>query len=295
MGFYAPAQIVRDVREHGVEVRPVDVNLSDWDATLEPGPRAPSACMRSIATWRTTSARRTRCAWACARSRDWREDDAKLIVRARGARLHFRARSLAAHRTCRRTSSSGLPTPMPSARSASPGARRCGPPRRSAASATRTTICRCFAVNATQSLTRMASRNDHPSPPSPRKGEASSPAAAILRPAASPSRTAAHAARRGGRQRLPLPRTVAARASGLVPARRPRPARHHPQRGAAHAAVRRARHRLRPRHHPPAAGLGQWRHLHDHRGRDARSPTSSSGRRRSSASARSSWARAMSR
>src|SRR5262249_10889016 len=40
MGFYAPAQIVRDVREHGVEVRPVDVNHSDWDATLEPGSSA---------------------------------------------------------------------------------------------------------------------------------------------------------------------------------------------------------------------------------------------------------------
>ncbi|WP_300396753.1 error-prone DNA polymerase [Henriciella sp.] len=37
MGFYAPAQIVRDAREHGVEIRPVDVNLSDWDNTLEPG------------------------------------------------------------------------------------------------------------------------------------------------------------------------------------------------------------------------------------------------------------------
>ncbi|HEV3042553.1 MAG TPA: error-prone DNA polymerase [Roseiarcus sp.] len=35
MGFYAPAQIVRDAREHGVEVREVDVNLSDWDCTLE--------------------------------------------------------------------------------------------------------------------------------------------------------------------------------------------------------------------------------------------------------------------
>ena len=40
MGFYASAQIVRDVREHGVEVRPVDVNFSDYDATLEQGPRA---------------------------------------------------------------------------------------------------------------------------------------------------------------------------------------------------------------------------------------------------------------
>ncbi|HZS64503.1 MAG TPA: error-prone DNA polymerase [Xanthobacteraceae bacterium] len=35
MGFYAPAQLVRDAQEHGVEVRPVDVNLSDWDCTLE--------------------------------------------------------------------------------------------------------------------------------------------------------------------------------------------------------------------------------------------------------------------
>jgi error-prone DNA polymerase len=35
MGFYAPAQIVRDAREHGVTVRPVDVNHSDWDCTLE--------------------------------------------------------------------------------------------------------------------------------------------------------------------------------------------------------------------------------------------------------------------
>jgi error-prone DNA polymerase len=36
MGFYAPAQIVRDAREHGVEVRPVCANASRWDCTLEP-------------------------------------------------------------------------------------------------------------------------------------------------------------------------------------------------------------------------------------------------------------------
>ncbi len=35
MGFYAPAQIIRDAREHGVEVRGVDVNHSRWDCTLE--------------------------------------------------------------------------------------------------------------------------------------------------------------------------------------------------------------------------------------------------------------------
>ena len=37
MGFYAPAQIIRDVREHGVEVRPVDVNSGTWGCTLEDG------------------------------------------------------------------------------------------------------------------------------------------------------------------------------------------------------------------------------------------------------------------
>ncbi|MDE0416186.1 MAG: error-prone DNA polymerase [bacterium] len=35
MGFYAPAQIVRDAREHGVEVFPVDVHASGWDNNLE--------------------------------------------------------------------------------------------------------------------------------------------------------------------------------------------------------------------------------------------------------------------
>ncbi len=35
MGFYAPAQLVRDARDHGVEVRPVDACVSGWDCTLE--------------------------------------------------------------------------------------------------------------------------------------------------------------------------------------------------------------------------------------------------------------------
>ena len=38
MGFYAPAQLVRNARDHGIEVRPVDVNASQWDCTLEPVP-----------------------------------------------------------------------------------------------------------------------------------------------------------------------------------------------------------------------------------------------------------------
>jgi error-prone DNA polymerase len=37
MGFYAPAQLVRDAQQHDVEIRPVDVNHSCWDCTLEAG------------------------------------------------------------------------------------------------------------------------------------------------------------------------------------------------------------------------------------------------------------------
>jgi error-prone DNA polymerase len=52
MGFYQPAQLVRDAREHGVEVRAPDIVASDWDCTLEPAtqpsgdPRAPRRALR---------------------------------------------------------------------------------------------------------------------------------------------------------------------------------------------------------------------------------------------------------
>ena len=35
MGFYAPAQIVRDAKEHGVTIKPIDVDMSGWDCVLE--------------------------------------------------------------------------------------------------------------------------------------------------------------------------------------------------------------------------------------------------------------------
>jgi error-prone DNA polymerase len=41
MGFYAPAQLVRDAKSHGVTVLPVDVNCSEWDSTLEPATSGP--------------------------------------------------------------------------------------------------------------------------------------------------------------------------------------------------------------------------------------------------------------
>jgi len=46
MGFYAPAQIVRDAREHGVEVRHPDVNASEYDCTLEPRPKGRRRAVR---------------------------------------------------------------------------------------------------------------------------------------------------------------------------------------------------------------------------------------------------------
>ena len=75
LGFYAPAQLVRDAREHGVEVREVDVNLSDWDCTLEPLIRSfgqrlqrERAFIPATPRWRRTYAPRMRCAWASGRS-----------------------------------------------------------------------------------------------------------------------------------------------------------------------------------------------------------------------------------
>ncbi len=46
MGFYAPAQIVRDAREHGVKVHEVDVNFSDWDNIIEARSTAYSQCVQ---------------------------------------------------------------------------------------------------------------------------------------------------------------------------------------------------------------------------------------------------------
>jgi error-prone DNA polymerase len=63
MGFYAPAQIVRDAREHDVEVRPIDMLASGWDNRLEVGRRIrqPPASPHQGPT-RPTPARRARAA-----------------------------------------------------------------------------------------------------------------------------------------------------------------------------------------------------------------------------------------
>lgn len=64
MGFYAPAQIVRDAQEHGVEVRPVDINESFWDNVMEPDGRGGLALrlgFRQIKAMREEEGR-----WICA-------------------------------------------------------------------------------------------------------------------------------------------------------------------------------------------------------------------------------------
>ncbi|MGR6467520.1 error-prone DNA polymerase [Rhizobium sp. PAMB 3182] len=54
MGFYAPAQLVRDAREHGVDIRPVDINWSCWDSILEDGVFDPVRIERRHAEMRGT-------------------------------------------------------------------------------------------------------------------------------------------------------------------------------------------------------------------------------------------------
>ncbi|MEJ6393539.1 error-prone DNA polymerase [Gymnodinialimonas sp. 2305UL16-5] len=67
MGFYAPAQLVRDARDHGVETRPICVNHSEWDNTLE---RRPDGTLALRLGFRQI--------------KGFKEEDAGWIVAARG-------------------------------------------------------------------------------------------------------------------------------------------------------------------------------------------------------------------
>ena len=46
MGFYEPAQLIYDARKHGVAIRPIDVNASEWDCTLEPDGKTDQPALR---------------------------------------------------------------------------------------------------------------------------------------------------------------------------------------------------------------------------------------------------------
>ena len=113
MGFYAPAQIVRDAREHGVEVRPPDVNHSQWDSTLEPGPRAAERLHDLHRAMRDDLRASHAMRLGLREIKGLSEEDAKSGRGAARCFLQLRARRLAAHR---------------------PVAARAGAPRR----------CRCF-------------------------------------------------------------------------------------------------------------------------------------------------------
>jgi DNA-directed DNA polymerase III PolC len=64
MGFYAPAQIVRDAREHGVKVRPPDINASTWDNIMEPDGKGGLALRLGFR--QIKSMREEDCAWIVA-------------------------------------------------------------------------------------------------------------------------------------------------------------------------------------------------------------------------------------
>ena len=83
MGFYAPAQLIRDAREHGVEVRPADINHSDWHSTLEAdaGSRPVNARHQSMTgIMKNTHAVRL----GLHQAKGFGEDDAIRLVRQRG-------------------------------------------------------------------------------------------------------------------------------------------------------------------------------------------------------------------
>ena len=200
MGFYATAQLVRDAQEHGVEVRPVDVNRSDWDCTLEAAPLGPLHPRH--ASMQTTSAPRTRCVSACARSTASPRTGRKTIESVRGEGFDS-VRDL------------WLRTGLP--------------PR-----------------GAGEARARRRLRLARPQPPRCAVGgEGAAPRGRQGRPAAvracrdagagAGRASAADAAGPAGGRGLSPPASVAEGASGVVPARRSRCARHRPPRPVARA------------------------------------------------------------
>ncbi len=159
MGFYQPAQLVRDAREHGVKVRHPDVNLSDWDCTLEQAPALscpPPPCGEGLGVGGTlrlmlvippslslphkgggdvrqggegNTPSVSACGWsaACGRRRPGRRSSR----RARGGMPTSPRCGRAAGR--RRACWSGSPMPTPSVPWGSTAARRCGPSKASTA------------------------------------------------------------------------------------------------------------------------------------------------------------------
>ncbi len=83
LGFYAPAQIVRDAVDHGVCVLPVDVNASDWDCTLEPG-AGPGPARGSVGWGVTASPPARTLRLGLRQIKGLREEDMHRLAEARG-------------------------------------------------------------------------------------------------------------------------------------------------------------------------------------------------------------------
>jgi error-prone DNA polymerase len=82
MGFYAPAQLVRDAREHGVVVRPVDVNASEWHCTLEDNDARGGTATGDKGTWGWGG---PAVRFGMRQIKGMRQDDAERVVAARRA------------------------------------------------------------------------------------------------------------------------------------------------------------------------------------------------------------------
>jgi error-prone DNA polymerase len=109
MGFCAPAQLVRDAREHGVQVRPVCVNASRWDCTLEP-----------------TNGRRFAVRLGLRMVRGLSNADAARLVAYRGEQPYASVEDIQRRVGLPRRRSSGWPRPMPFTGSTWIAGRPCG-------------------------------------------------------------------------------------------------------------------------------------------------------------------------
>ncbi len=83
MGFYAPAQIIRDAQEHGVEVLPPDVNASDWDNTLAFPSGRPTGGLPSSSRWPDIRPRPYAIRLGLRQVKGLSEEDARCIAVAR--------------------------------------------------------------------------------------------------------------------------------------------------------------------------------------------------------------------
>ncbi|MGB3901161.1 MAG: error-prone DNA polymerase [Mesorhizobium sp.] len=84
MGFYAPAQLVRDARDHGIEIREVDVNVSVWDCTLEAAPFDPDRIIGRHASMRGVIESRHAVRLGFRKVKGLSEDRIALFVERRG-------------------------------------------------------------------------------------------------------------------------------------------------------------------------------------------------------------------